>query len=81
MEQSEIINIITTEVALAEDKHPDWPDDIIHQVSIMIEEAGEANRAALQSVYENGDESEVYYELVQTAAMCIRILKNNNIDK
>lgn len=71
-----ICSDILSEVYKAEAKHPDWPTDLIHQVAIMNEEAGEAIRAALQHVYEGGTLDEVRKELIHTAAMCIRCLKN-----
>ena len=60
----------------AESKHPFWPTDILHQIAIVNEESGEATRAALQYQYEKGELKEVQTELIQTAAMCIRMLKN-----
>lgn len=76
MKDQKIIIDILNELEKAENKHPDWPLDLIHQVSIMNEEAGEAIRAALQVVYENGKISELKKELIQTAAMCIRVLSH-----
>jgi hypothetical protein len=70
-----IINNITAELESAKDKYPDWPVDIIHQVSIMNEEAGESIRAALNHVYHNEPIEELEGELIQTAAMCIRCLE------
>lgn len=67
---------ILSELEKAEEKHPDFPKDIIHQVAIMIEESGEAMRAALQHVYEGGSKEELRLELKQTGAMCIRCLEN-----
>ena len=67
---------IVYEVYRAEAKHPQWPDDVIHAVAIVAEESGEAVRAALNHVYHGGSIDEVRIELVQTAAMCIRMLNN-----
>ena len=66
---------ITDELHRAEELHPDWPTDIIHQVSIMNEEAGESIRAALNHVYHDEPIEELQKELIQTAAMCIRCLE------
>lgn len=76
MERREIIEEILTELTEAKAGHPHWPDDIIHAVSIMNEEAGESIRAALNYVYENETLDDVKKELVQTAAMCFRCLEN-----
>lgn len=76
MELSHIIDETVAELNKAEAKHPSWPEDVVHQVSIMNEESGEAIRAALQIVYEDGNIKDLKTELIQTAAMCFRILKN-----
>ena len=70
-----IVNDILKELKRAEQKFPDFPEDIIHKVGIMAEESGEATRASLQYVYENGKIDDLKEELIQTAAMCIRCLK------
>ena len=31
---------VDTELARAEDLHPDWPSDAIHAAAIVVEEAG-----------------------------------------
>ena len=69
---------VKSELIKAKNKYPDWPDDIIHQVSIMNEEAGESIRAALNHVYHNEPIEELEGELIQTAAMCIRCLEAIN---
>ena len=74
--ESEIIGEVLDELLRAETKYPDWPTDLIHQVAIMQEESGEAIRAALNHVYHGEPIEELRAELVQTAAMCLRCLKN-----
>ena len=70
---------ILFEVSRAEQIHPFWPDDTVHQVAIMAEEAGEAVRAA-NDVVHRGDSvarlTRLRLELVQTGAMVVRCLKN-----
>ena len=74
-----IINEIVRTLESAEQQHPIFPDDLIHKVAIMTEESGEAMRAALNFVYVNGTKEELVTELLQTAAMCVRILKQDNM--
>ncbi len=70
-----ILEKIAKEYAHAIAKYPQWPEDLIHQVSIMNEEAGESIRAALNHVYHDDPLQDVENELVQTATMCIRCLE------
>lgn len=67
---------IKIEIARAETQHPHWPSDIIHQVSIMNEEAGESIKAALDHVYHGQPLEDVRKELIQTGAMVVRCLVN-----
>ncbi len=71
-----IINQILTEVEKAEAKHPNWPADLVYMDQIINEEKGEVTRAVLIHCLEAGPIDEVKKELVQTAAMCVRMLKN-----
>lgn len=71
----DIIQAIFNEVSRAESLHA-WPTDLIHQVAVISEEAGESTRASLQAVYEGGTIDDVIGEVIQTAATCIRFLKN-----
>ena len=73
-----IVDKITDEVIRAEHKHPDWPECMFRQVAIVNEESGELTRAVLHLHYEKGTVKDVEKELIQTAAMCIRMLKNLN---
>jgi hypothetical protein len=76
MTENIAISRIREELEKAEVKHPDWPCDILHQIAIVNEESGEATRAALHFEYEGGKLDDVENELIQTAAMCIRMLVN-----
>lgn len=68
------IDSIFDELEKAEKKHPCWPEDIIHAIAIMVEEAGESMQAALDCVYDDGSIEHLKLELAQTGAMCIRAL-------
>lgn len=76
MDQQTFYRVVLDELARAETKYPTWPTDMIHQVAIMQEESGEAIRAAINHVYHGEPLEDVRAELVQTAAMCLRCLKN-----
>lgn len=83
-EWDKIIMKIFNELGFAMEKFREFPCDPIHAVSIMNEEAGESIRATLLYVYENGTIEDIKKELIQTAAMCIRVLhgiNSNNIKK
>lgn len=69
-----VIDEILQELKSAEEKHPHFPDDIIHASAIVCEESGELIRAAIQARYENGNIDAVKKEAIQTAATCIRLL-------
>jgi len=69
-------NPIDAELKRAEKKHPNFPKDMFQQLAIMQEEAGEVTKAVLHYHYENGTLEHVREELIQTAAMCMRMLQN-----
>lgn len=68
------IDTVIDELHKAELKFPGWPEDKIHAVAIMIEEAGESMQAAIDCVYSDGDIEKLRVELAQTGAMVIRAL-------
>jgi len=71
-----IIKRILKEVESAKNKHPYWPEDIVHQTAIIQEECGEAVRESLNIYYkENGTYNNLETEIIQTAATCIRCLE------
>jgi Flp pilus assembly protein CpaB len=76
MKTEHIFAEVDSELKRAKLKHPNWPTDKLHQMAIVNEEAGEATRATLHLIYEDGTPERVKTELVQTAAMCIRMLEN-----
>lgn len=70
------LKLILEELQRAEAKHPKWPKDVIHAAAIVSEESGELIRAAVQYTYEDGNKKDLEKEAIQTAATCIRFLKN-----
>ena len=71
-----MIEITMIELDRAEMLFPVFPADPVHAAAIIAEEAGELVRACNQVTYENGTYEQVQKELVQTAAMCLRMMKN-----
>ena len=72
----DIMSAVIIELRRAEMKHPEWPEDCIHQASIIAEESGELVKAAIDVHYHRGDIENVRREAIQTAAMCFRMLRN-----
>ncbi|MCL4473540.1 MAG: hypothetical protein M1455_06325 [Actinobacteria bacterium] len=46
-----VMSEIMDELEAAEQKHPGWPDDLIHATAIVAEESGEAIQAAIDFMY------------------------------
>ncbi len=72
MNVMDALNLTLRELSQAEKLHPHWPDDVIHGVAIMVEEAGESMQAAIDQHYKGLPPDHLVEELVQTAAMCVR---------
>lgn len=67
---------IDKELMRAEKKHPLWPKDLFQQLAIMQEEAGEVTKAVLDYHFSSDTLQHIKEELIQTAAMCMRMIKN-----
>lgn len=76
MLRSHLDMLISKELQRAEKLHPNYPKDIFRQLAIMQEEAGEVTKAVLDYKDGKGPLSDVYKELIQTTAMCHRMLRN-----
>jgi len=76
MDGDRAITLIFRELRKAEEKHPQWPDDPVHAVAILVEEAGEAMKEALDIHYRGKANEDLVKELAQTGAMALRALIN-----
>lgn len=70
------ILLILKELEEAEAKHSWEGYTPLKMVAVMQEESGEAMRAVLLNEDEAGSVQDIREEVIQTAAMCLRILKN-----
>lgn len=71
-----MIDAILTEFHRAKIIHPAFPDDVVHRVSIMMEEAGETVQAVNNYHFHDGELDAVRRELIQTGAMVLRCLES-----
>lgn len=72
--------MLVNELRAAKRKHPNYPKDPIHQVAIIAEESGEATRASLQHCYEGGTLKDIDNEVIETGAMALRYLIENEVE-
>lgn len=72
-----IMKEIRFELNRAIEKHPNYPTNRFEQVCILQEEVGEVTKSVLQLEQEaKGSLQDIKAELIQSAAMCIRMLMN-----
>jgi len=71
---------IDAELQRAKEIHPVWPDSIFQQLAIMQEEAGEVTKAILDFSFHKGPVEDIKKELIQTAAMCMRMLERFGVE-
>jgi hypothetical protein len=76
LELKRVLMSFAFEFVRASEKHPNWPADQIHAAGIVVEESGEAMRAALIYEYENGSLDEIREEVIHTGATAARMLFN-----
>lgn len=77
MEIQPIVDLVLEELVRSEKIYPNWPDDKIHQASIVAKEAGELIKAA--NDFQNQthtSKDRMIEEAKQVGAMAIRFLKN-----
>ncbi len=67
-------NLLVSELERAERKFPTFPVDSIHAASVVVEEAGELEKAALEFTYEDAPKELMYKEAVHTGAMALRFI-------
>ena len=74
--KEDIYELIKEELSRAKKIHPNYPVDRFIQFTIMQEEAGEVAKAVYDYYHENkGSLEDIKTELIQTAAMCVRMLE------
>jgi len=74
MKFKDAIELVYSELEKAKKKH-EWPIDIVHAAAVVGEEAGELLQAALDQIYDAGNNIEnMRIEAAQTAAVAIRFL-------
>lgn len=66
---------IDAELQRAKKQHPDYPRDMFRQTAMMNGEAGKVTKAVLDYHYKEGSLKDIKDELIQTAAMCMRMLE------
>lgn len=62
------------ELKRAQRQHPQWPTDNVKRAAIVLEEAGEVIREANRIDEGKSSLAALKMELIQTAAMCYRML-------
>lgn len=76
------IQIIRKATEAAKAKHPQFPNDLFAQISILAEEMGEVAQAANDLVFENiGSRDRILEEVADVAAVCVRMLEDAKPEK
>lgn len=67
---------IIGELLRSEEKYRDWPESIDVQAGIVCEKSGDLYIKAQHRNYAGANLNDIRKEAIQTAAVCIRFLKN-----
>ena len=74
MNNNKVMQLIMDELRRAEKLHPYWPEHIVEQGAIIAEESGEVVKAINDFYWHKAaTKAEIAKEVIQTAAMCIKI--------
>jgi hypothetical protein len=65
---------ISLEIDRSFELHGDLPENMFEQIVIINEEIGEVNKAILHLHYEGGNIENIRKELIESAAMCVKML-------
>ncbi len=76
MKTEKALGMILAELERAEKLHPAWTRDVVKGCSLIAEESGEAIRAANNFDETKTGKAEIITEVVHTAAVALRFLKN-----
>ncbi len=68
------LDLILSELGKAEEKHPEWPEDMIHAAAVVAEKSGELVQASLDHHYFKGNPAAMRREAAQVGAVAIRFL-------
>jgi len=80
-EEATLLIEILAELRSAKKQYPIWPKDPVKRAAIVMEEAGEVVREANHIDEGKGNPKALRMELIQTAAMCIRMANLMDAEK
>jgi NTP pyrophosphatase (non-canonical NTP hydrolase) len=72
--REQIVHSLFVEIERAEKKHPGWTDDPFIGLSIIGEELGEANQAAIEAKFRSADPDHIREEVEHVACTALRFL-------
>jgi hypothetical protein len=76
----EIMAKVTAEIKRANEKHGDFPKDLMLRVCIVAEEMGEVQKAVVNYKLAGASIEDVDKEMIQLAAMALKFLVSRRLD-